>query len=236
MKINEKIISIPPYVSTSWDQVSAIKAENATVSIILKNGFVCTIAHLEQKTIDDLFSIHKQVLEKKTSSGEEIGPFVQGIQSGFKELIGTLSKLGNTAFASISKMVEHDPQNADLPELPPEMVEKIKLLLQVLSKEEIMAMPPSEPNCNCMYCQITRILHDAVIHEKHPLHHEKDVELVEEKDLEFSEWTVTPLGDSLYTVTNKLDPHEEYRVFLGDPIGCTCGKQNCEHILAVLKS
>jgi hypothetical protein len=35
---------------------------------------------------------------------------------------------------------------------------------------------------------------------------------------------------------NPLDHKEHYNVFLGDPIGCSCGNNNCEHIQAVLKS
>ncbi|NGX33463.1 MAG: hypothetical protein K1060chlam4_01531, partial [Candidatus Anoxychlamydiales bacterium] len=40
----------------------------------------------------------------------------------------------------------------------------------------------------------------------------------------------------LYRVTNPLDENEHYSVFLKDPIGCTCGKKNCEHVKAVLNS
>ena len=40
----------------------------------------------------------------------------------------------------------------------------------------------------------------------------------------------------LIVVTNPLDANEHYNVFLGDPIGCTCGQKNCEHIRAVLNS
>ena len=44
------------------------------------------------------------------------------------------------------------------------------------------------------------------------------------------------MNDKLFTVINKLDQQEKYNVFLGEPVGCTCGKQGCEHMLAVLKS
>ena len=47
---------------------------------------------------------------------------------------------------------------------------------------------------------------------------------------------ITQTGDKLFTVVNKLDPQENYHVYLGHPVGCTCGKQGCEHILVVLKS
>ena len=33
-----------------------------------------------------------------------------------------------------------------------------------------------------------------------------------------------------------LDPNEHYNVFLGTPLGCTCGEKDCEHIRAVLST
>ena len=61
-------------------------------------------------------------------------------------------------------------------------------------------------------------------------------EEVTDRDLSFQQWAIEQTGDKLFCVTNKLDRLEKYNVFLGDPVGCTCGIQGCEHILAVLKS
>ena len=41
--------------------------------------------------------------------------------------------------------------------------------------------------------------------------------------------------EKMFTVTNRLDKNEKFNVYLGKPIGCTCGKEGCEHILAVLR-
>ncbi len=59
---------------------------------------------------------------------------------------------------------------------------------------------------------------------------------VKEEDLRFQQWTACRLEENMYSVTIKLDSIEHYHVYLGDPMGCTCGKKGCEHIVAVLLS
>jgi hypothetical protein len=61
-------------------------------------------------------------------------------------------------------------------------------------------------------------------------------EEISAEDLRFKEWEIAKLSQNLYKVINPLDSNEEYQVFLGTPIGCTCGIHHCEHIKAVLKS
>ena len=61
-------------------------------------------------------------------------------------------------------------------------------------------------------------------------------EIVSDAELHFREWDIKQLEKQLYNVTNPLDTTEHYQVFLGTPLGCTCGKTNCEHIRAVLNS
>jgi hypothetical protein len=63
-----------------------------------------------------------------------------------------------------------------------------------------------------------------------------DMEEISDDDLKFRDWEIAQTEANLYSVTNPLDPSEHYSVFLGEPLGCTCGSKNCEHIKAVLKS
>jgi hypothetical protein len=79
-----------------------------------------------------------------------------------------------------------------------------------------------------MHCQIAKALHGELPEEQE--------EEVTDEDLKFRLWDIDQTGDKLYVVTNPLDSKEYYNVFLGDPIGCTCGEKNCEHIRAVLNS
>ncbi len=238
MKITPKLLSIPPYISTVWGNVSTVRVVDEKLVIAMKDGTTCSIPGLPQEVIDQVFACHTEYLETPALQKEELENIIEGVRSGFKDLFSVIGKLGASAMGSIGKALEHDPKNANLPELPPEMVEKVRLLLNVISEEDLLNMPEAQPNCNCMYCQINRILRQALA-EKHG--ETTDVigeqeEPVEEKELQFTQWIVEPVADKLYKVTNKLDPQEEYRVFLGEPIGCTCGKIHCEHVLAVLRS
>lgn len=239
MKITSRLLSIPPYISTQWDQVSSLRVVDGKLVVSLKDGTTCTIPDLPQAVLDQIFTCHTEFSDTQNHQREELSGILEGIRSGFKDFFGMLGKLGATAMGSIGKALEHDPNNAHLPNLPPEMVEKVRLLLNVIPEEDILAMPEAHPDCNCMYCQINRTLRRALAEKKGEV---PDViegpgeEPVEEKELQFTEWIVEPMGDKLYKVINKLDSKEEYRVFLGDPIGCTCGKAHCEHVLAVLRS
>ena len=239
MKISPKIFSIPPYISTRWDYILSIRVADDLLIVTLKDGTICSIPRLPKDTIDQIFTYHAESMETSNHQKDDFTQLVEGMRSGFKELLNMFSKFGAHALTSIGKALEHDPSNANLPELPPEMVQKVQMLLNIIPKEDILAMPEAEPGCHCMYCQINRILRTSLItHDttNPDVLTEGETETVEEKDLQFSEWIVEPLQDKLYKVTNKLDPQEEYRVFLGEPIGCTCGKPRCEHVLAVLKS
>lgn len=64
----------------------------------------------------------------------------------------------------------------------------------------------------------------------------EDDEVVLDNELQFNQWDVEADGESVFKVTNKLDRDEEYRVFLGSPVGCNCGHVNCEHIVAALRA
>ncbi len=239
MKISTKIFSIPPFISTRWEYVVSLRVAEDMLIVTLKDGTACSIPHLPKETIDQIFAYHAESIETANHQKDDIGQLMEGMRSGFKELVNMLSKLGANALSSLGKALEHDPNNANLPQLPPDMVKKVKMLLNIIPREDIMAMPEGEPGCHCMYCQINRILREAILTQETntpDILAEEETEAVEEKDLEFSEWIVEPIQDKLYKVTNKLDTQEEYRVFLGDPIGCTCGRPHCEHVLAVLKS
>ena len=98
-------------------------------------------------------------------------------------------------------------------------------------------LPRPEDDCNCFHCQVARAIREAlgIVPEIH-LEAAAQEEIVTDEDLTFEEWNIVQTGDKLFTVINKLSPEEKYNVYLGHPIGCTCGNQGCEHIHVVLKS
>jgi hypothetical protein len=96
-----------------------------------------------------------------------------------------------------------------------------------LSMEEILAPPPSP------FALLEKF---ASLMEQFATPPAEENEEVSEEDLRFSDWQVKEIEKNLYSVTHPLSPSEEYRVCLKEPIGCTCGHTNCEHIVAALKS
>jgi hypothetical protein len=65
---------------------------------------------------------------------------------------------------------------------------------------------------------------------------EEQEEMVSDEELKFRSWDVVQTGEKLYLVCNPIDSKEHYNVYLGEPIGCTCGQTHCEHIRAVLNT
>jgi hypothetical protein len=133
-----------------------------------------------------------------------------------------------TSLDGLGGMMQHNPNQANAPDLPPEILQKIGAISKILSPSDEVDLPKAETGCNCFYCQIARALNPATSVLEEPE--------VTAEELNFQQWTITQTGDKLYMVVNRLDDHEKYNVYLGQPIGCTCGKEGCEHILAVLKS
>jgi hypothetical protein len=212
MKINEKILSLPPYISTSWKNIVSIHVETRPYGHILLielvTGSKVEIPNLDPKIMEQVFAMHASAIE----------------QEGQKN-IATQTFSFPLPLEGLTSIMQHSPEQADSPPLPQEMIDKLKGLREILP-EEAMAKP--EPHCNCPYCQIAR----AISGEEAPLPVE---EIVSDEDLKFRTFDIKQESDKLYSVTNPLDG-QHYRVFLGEPLGCTCGSKNCEHIQAVLKS
>lgn len=216
MKITDKILSLPPYISTAWKNIVSIHVETRpyghVLLIELGTGTRVEVPNLDPKLMEKIFQMHAMVLEKEGSS------------------------IATQTFAfplplpieGLTSALQHNPEQADTPPLPPEILEKIQSLKGVLP-QDIAQNQKAEPHCNCPYCQITRALTET----ETPAHIEEEVTAA---DLTFRSWDIKQEAEKLYCVTNPLDLKEHYNVFLGEPVGCTCGSKNCEHIHAVLRS
>ena len=132
-------------------------------------------------------------------------------------------------------MIEHNPLFADTPDLPEEMKSKIGELAKVIFGSDSAQLPSAEPHCNCFHCQIVRAMQNECTHHSIPGSLEAEEE-VHDDELRFKQFEIAQIDNQLYSVANPLDIHEKYTVYLGEPIGCTCGEKNCEHIVAVLRS
>ena len=203
MQITPQILSIPPYLSTTWDNISVLKPESLgeifSLTVILKNGDRVTVPSLTKSEISSIFEAHAKS-------------------------VATLPQKQGGFIASINEPLHHNPEQSDLPEIPPEVLGKISLLTKAFNLEGTSSFEElAQTNCNCIYCQMKRALTPTE-------------EKIDDLDLVFRDWEIKELSNNLYTVTNPLNLNEHYNVFLGEPIGCTCGHKNCEHIKAVLQS
>lgn len=225
IKITEKILSIPPYISTSWSRIGALYAKGSLLSITLTNGVTIEVPGLDQQTIESIYHYHAQHIEKEqTPDPMQVKEWEGQGEPNIRFAFGT-------SLEGLGSMMRHNPSQADSPDLPPEILQKIRAITKIIaSADDSVVIPKAEPNCNCFHCQIARALNQT-----EGVEHQEETE-VHPDELIFQEWNITQTGDKLYQVVNRLDPHESYQVFLGEPIGCTCGKTGCEHILAVLKS
>lgn len=249
-KINPKILSIPPYISTSWRNVDTLhtteKEGKLVLMIALHNGTFIDIPNLEKEMIKTIFDSHSKYIEQESrhgqsaqleslkkfdpSNGEADLSFSIGVPfQGQSQIPLFNSKFNPTSF------LEHNPSQANAPKMPIEVIQKITSITKALGLDlEQMNMPKAEPHCNCPYCQLVRAIQtngsDTTL----------DPGLIDEEvspeDLKFRDWDITQQGDKLYIVSNPLDTNEQYQVYLGSPIGCTCGKKNCEHVRSVLNS
>jgi hypothetical protein len=127
--------------------------------------------------------------------------------------------------------MQHNSQLTDSPIFSKEILEHIFSFVKSLDDGSMLNsffVKPEHPHCNCPYCQISRFAQGKA--------QEETEEEVSDKDLKFKTWDIEQAGDKLFTVTNPFDAQEKYSVYIGTPIGCTCGEMRCEHIHAVLSA
>lgn len=233
MQINDKFFSFPPFLSVAWAHVSAISiSPERHLVFFLNSGEAIPLPPIPEETMDLIFKAHANYLENQVLTD----PFTKSRhlflpkeksdhpESSIQFAFGSMDGFGTN--------MQHNPAQQNAPDLPEEMLAKIAEVSKILAPSDPSQLPKPEPHCNCPHCQIARALHQAA--NKDP--EESEEEEIPLTELEFQQWEITKTGDKLYLVANKLDQLENYSVHLGQPIGCTCGKQNCEHILAVLKT
>ncbi len=225
MRITAKILNIPPYISTSWTEVTSLHTRADALGqllliIQLRQSTSVEIPNLGPETIQAIFDTFSRYLEQEKVS----------IKTPFDPIHFSLPLKKGMPSDSFGLAMQHDPEKGNLPNLPPEMLQKIAHIAKAFGLEDSSVLPKPEPHCNCVHCQVLRTLHKD-IPEPMPVEEE-----ISEEDLKFRNWDIQQTADKLYIVSNPLDPVEQYTVFLGEPLDCTCGNRNCEHIRAVLSS
>lgn len=250
MRINSQYLSIPPYISTSWNHVKSLQMSGNQLVVKLKDDSLIHVPDLDLEDLEQVFEAHAAYLEEGNS------PVINKLKEGNKPIPqnpfaslqgGLMSEGGVTPFKiglggldGLGTALQHNMEYADSPDLPPEVLEKVGHVAKLFAPEQGVEVPQPEPHCNCPHCQISRAINKGLGNHEHPYPDQKEAvledEVVEDEELVFQQWVIEQTGEQMYTVTNKLDADEKYNVFLGEPVGCTCGNKGCEHIVAVLQS
>lgn len=245
MKINNSILSIPPYISTSWKNILSLHVEYTSTNekelvITLTNQSKIFIPNLEDSLLEEIFNAHASFFEKSAntsiSSKEEqklssslLFSQPPSVAFGFPMKGKEIDPL---SLASFGGLMGHSQEQANAEDLPEQMLKKISTLSKMIGLDKQSDhLPKAEPHCNCPYCQVARAIAGS---EKEKIKEEE--EIVSDEELTFRDWDIQEISGDLYEVSNPLEGEERYQVFLGSPIGCTCGNKDCEHIKAVLKS
>jgi hypothetical protein len=237
VKMNEKVISILPYLSTTWSNIQLLYLGKDSVLVFsLVDGTKVEVPGLTEATINAIFDMHVKVSETHESGGASNNVVVPAeVVMPEKQAAGFNLPLGMdlSGMENFGAMMQHNPEQSNSPDLPPEVLQKVAGIAKVMGDTEMGSVPQPEQGCNCFYCQIVRAIHQGV---GDLVDAEGEEEEISDDELKFREWDIKQIGDNLYEVSNPLDSIEKYNVFLGKPLGCTCGEKNCEHIKAVLES
>lgn len=230
MNITPHILSIPPYLSTTWKNISSLHAvpegDDFKLVVMLASRMRVVIPGLDKASIESIFDAHARF-------GTQSDPSAPLQENKTTFPIAFPFPPAGAGIDLLNAASQHNPAQANAPELPKEILDKIAGIAKVLGLEDAAQLPKAEPHCNCPYCQIARAFHNEPAHEAVA---KAEEEIVSEEDLKFRNWDIKQTSGQLYTVSNPLDDNEHYSVFLGEPLGCTCGQKNCEHIRAVLNS
>jgi hypothetical protein len=215
MESDLSIFSIPPYISVSWKEVRALSSQPGStedsllLQVLLQDGRLVEIPNLPKKLVHQLFTLHKAFFSPALTTQSLLESLFPPPKEG-KNLL-------NVTF-------EHTSQE-QAPNLPEELLKKFA---EVGSLFGVHLPDRPEEGCSCVACQIARSIQ--------PSGPASNEEAVSEYDLKFRDWEVKEVGSQLYVVTHPLHPEEQYTVFLGVPLGCTCGHAKCDHIKATLQT
>lgn len=253
MKITPKILHIPPHLSTSWIQVRAVYPKENGLTISLLNGDDIVIPELAQEIRDAIFNAYAAFLENQQQQqrahpgvSQALPPF-QMFHLSPNQLLkdpgqamsdGTpMIRLAFDNMETMAASMQHNMAQSQTPDIPAEILQKIVEVVKMIAPDLNNNLSKPEPHCNCPHCQIARAVTNTPTQAQQPAAPaEVPEEVIADHELAFQQWDIIQTKDKLYSLTNRLDTTEQYTVYLGDPLGCTCGRNNCEHILAVLKS
>lgn len=241
MKINRALFCLPPYLSTTWSHVMALHMRGEALFVSLADGEIIQIPNLPPELLQLIFENHGNYLEEEERLDKAAEQMVQASQNPLIQMlsspeIGTSSlRFAIANFDGAGGMynaLQHNAGQSQLPNLPPEILEKILSITKLMASNEPDLFPPAEPHCNCIHCQITRAMQNSS--DSNSVQ-QSVFEEVEESELTFQQFNIEEVANQIFKVTNRLE-NDCYIVELAPKVRCSCGQNDCEHIINVLKS
>ncbi|MBM3198803.1 MAG: hypothetical protein FJZ58_06075 [Chlamydiae bacterium] len=225
IRVSSQSLSVVPYISTSWSQVSSLKSipqdENWELWISLQEGSFVTIPGLTQTDLEEIFSAHASYLENSSR------PSLQDTS-----LLTSSFPLTFTEFQGLTTLLHHDPDKSNHIELPKELQDRIIALVATIPLKESLILPQAEPHCSCPHCQMVRLVEQGM---QLPSSFCEEQETMNE-ETPLPSWDIKQVGKDEYLLTSTEFSQETYTVHLDSPVRCSCEINGCEHIQAVLKS
>lgn len=241
MKITDKILSIPPYLSTSWLNVSALYMEGhpelqvPTLVICLKDGQKIHLPELEIELLEMIFDNHTRFLAReKPKGGISILqlPAKVSLSSWMSDYLTSLPLRSVGDPEDLSLFMKHNPEINGVIPIPDEILKRVMVISKTIMRpQDREALPVPEENCQCPHCLIAQAIRKGF--EQNEDHIDEEIT---EEDLRLGSWLIKAEADHQFQVSNSLDPAETFTVSLRGPVNCSCGEEHCEHIKVVLRS
>lgn len=241
MKITDKLLSIPPYLSTSWFNISALFMENhpelsiPTLAVSLRDGQKVNLPELAPELLEIIFENHARHLNRERSkTGISLLqlPAKVSLSSWMPDWISSLPLKFLGEPEDLSLFMKHNPEINGVIPIPDEILSRVVAISRaILRPSDRESLPVPEGDCRCPHCQIARAIQFGF---------EQNEDLIDEpisdEDLQLGLWIIKPMPRKTFEVTNSLDSDQTFTVSLGKKVKCNCGQSHCEHIKVVLRS
>lgn len=223
MAVTRRVLHLPPYISTSWENVIALHMEQDEDSdepllvVTLQGGAQIGIPNLREEIAHELFALHAQILagEENLKCSQELNK-AEGLFEP-EEMLKLL--------------ICHQPALCDEQPMPEEVECKLQSIGQLLDRDILARLKRPVDNCNCPFCQVHRALLTDLHNEAESTEDLPDTTI---ERMQSGKWVINTKDQSTFTVFTEESPQERFQVCLGECISCTCGQANCEHVKAVL--
>src|SRR5262245_17557004 len=116
MKINARIFSLPPYISTSWNNVIALHMKGSSLVVSLVDGDMIEIPGLTPELIELIFAAHAAFLEFDIAQQGGKLPSSVVTEGGMEFPI----RFGLGGMDHLGAALQHNPSQANAPDIPKE--------------------------------------------------------------------------------------------------------------------